>query len=522
MSLRNGELSDERPNVIVLTVESLRHDMVALETTPQLLKAAKEGYSFSEHRAVSAWTGANIISILTGFSPFIAGVHSRDYSLPADHDAPLALLNERGYRVEGLQGFMAMDIYRNMGLDIVLQLDEPLYWLAERQKEGVPFFLWYHYLHTHLPYSTVREYPTPATLKLASGTLPADQQKRLELVRDRSAIRYDATRFTPQDVELIHQLQHSTIQEFDHWFGRFWEFFTKSGLWENTILVLTADHGDEHGERTMVGHGSTTQLAHLHEEIVRVPLFIWLPKNLKDRVTDETTHYRTTHIDLIPTIFHLLGIDIPHEGRDLFAERRHSPWLAMTSSGGFAEEDPTHIRYFEYGLLADSFKLLLREENSGKVTTRLYDLALDPSEANDISASSPDKVRSLLQQLAPAIAHRTILKPLQDEIRKDEGSGPQWLYPKKSGTYSYNDLNDGFKLQWAGTDTERYLLEYVAGRGENQLHGRLEVQGTLKDFGAISRRYWQTWVVANSPFRLRVKQLQGSSWSDWLELVAVP
>lgn len=79
-----------------------------------------------------------------------------------------------------------------------------------------------------------------------------------------------------------------------------------------------------------------------------------------------------------------------------------------------------------------------------------------------------------------------------------------------------------FRLEWTGSESEEYILEYAAGNGPAKLQGTLEVEGNRKDFGQISRRYWETWIVPKSPIRIRIKQAEKNSWSKWLELEATP
>ncbi|MBT5667017.1 MAG: sulfatase-like hydrolase/transferase, partial [Rhodospirillaceae bacterium] len=72
----------QRPNVLVLTVESTRFDAISKHNTPFIWRMAASGHRFMQHRTSSAWTGSNIVSILTGLSTFRHGVHSRDASIP--------------------------------------------------------------------------------------------------------------------------------------------------------------------------------------------------------------------------------------------------------------------------------------------------------------------------------------------------------------------------------------------------------------------------------------------------------
>ncbi len=514
------ELRDRRsPRVVLLTVESLRDDQVGEDSTPHLLRAAREGHRFAGHRAVSGWTGTNIVSLLTGLSPFASGVHTRGQSVDPGIILPLAQLAKAGYLVEGLQPFMAMDIYENLGLEVNGRGQETTLWLAERRRDGQPFFLWYHYVNTHLPYG-----PEPLPPEW-----PEEAKRRLEKVRSQAALLHDEAVFNADDVPRVHNLQKNRIREFDRWFADFWAFWQGAGCRRDTILIVTADHGDEHGERGMVGHASTTLAGHLHEEIVRVPLFVWLPETFADLDSTPGTARMSSHLDIMPTILARLGITprLSFEGRDLFAIKDRStgvePWFGMTSSGGFAEPEPERMRYFEYACLQDGWKSRLRVEADGAENLFLYDLSVDPGEKKDLAAARPE-LAAVHRQLLKTLHDRRVLAPIRPRIEAvDEGGEALgWLRPIRSGAYSYDEMAGNFLLQWSGAPDRDYLVDYRAGRGRRELAGTLAVRGTVKDFGAIDRRYWQTWIVPNSPFRLRVREADGPGRSPWLLLEARP
>jgi len=356
---------------------------------------------------------------------------------------------------------------------------------------------------------------------------------RLEKVRTQASILSDETTFTAADVPRVHALQKNRIREFDQWFAEFMAFWQGSGCGRDTILIVTADHGEEHGERGKVGHASTTLVGHLHEEIVRVPLFVWLPESLAHLRARARREGSSSHLDIMPTILARIGIT-PHirlDGRDLFAATGSTEqkgvaagtWLGMTSSGGFSEPVPERMRYFEYASLQDGWKSLLRVNADGSETISLFHLASDPGERVDLAASRPEVAEVHRQLLQKAIAERVRVPiRLQDQDGGEGGEALSWLRPARSGTYSYGDLAGNFLLQWSGQPDRDYLLDYRAGQGRKTLVGSLAVRGTRKDFGAIDRRYWQTWIVPNSPFRLRVREVQGSGRSPWLELEARP
>lgn len=504
----------QRLDVIIITAESLRDDMVTEENCPNLLQAGSKGLRFTNYRANSGWTGTNIVSLLTGLTPFESGVHTRGQSVAPEMPIPLKQLTASGYAVKGLQPFMAMDIYQNLGISIDSYTPDPLLWLAKQKIEGNPFFLWFHYVHTHLPYTQSSDGDATST------NLPAKFSK----VTMQTAVHESEADFTKEDAAFVHQLQQNNIQEFDSWFQKFWDFYHSGGLFKDTILIVTADHGDEHGERGMVGHASTTLEGHLHEEIVHIPFFIWLPPQLK--LENPNLDEPASHVDIMPSLLELINIE-PEQtlsGNNLFDKSdKKRIWTAMTSSGGFAEPDPASIRYYEYSLLEDHWKLRFRQylpDMNEEIF--LYNLTEDPDEEKNLASLYPERTEAARAQLLPLITGKNS-RPVNTEVSSVPAntSSPQWIYPSASTQLSYNAAKGNFILKWSGTPDTPYLLEYRAGHGVNTIQGTLEVSGNSKDFGRISRRYWNTWIVANSPFDLRVKEV-GGAWSSWLQVEVIP
>jgi arylsulfatase A-like enzyme len=505
-------------NVILITVESLRNDMVTHENCPHLLQVAAKGLRFSNYRANSAWTGTNIVSLLSGLSPFESGVHTRGQSVDPETFLPLEQLVELGYTVKGLQPFMAMDIYQNLGVSLDSYSPDPLLWLARQQLDENPFFLWYHYVHTHLPYTNSDADKDSTYLGLSP--------QLLAITRD-TAIHAEESRFQKEDIDLIHKLQQANIQEFDRWFNTLYEFYTSGGFSRDTILIVTADHGDEHGERGMVGHASTTLEGHLHEEIVHVPFFIWLPESHQSVEVDDMDLDRpVSHVDVMPTLMHLLDIrpEYKLQGENFLSRiDKDRIWTAMTSSGGFAEPDPAAIRYFEYSLLENNWKIRFRQYSTGLAEELyLYDLSSDPDEENNLAGQHPDRARVLQKRLEEQITTRKFLPVRAGDSAVNTGVDiPKWVYPSHSNQFTYDSLDGRFYLEWSGATERSYLLEYKAGHGAKVIQGSLQVDGNRKDFGNISQVYWNTWIVPNNPFSIRVKEV-GGDFGPWLELEALP
>ncbi|MGQ0665021.1 MAG: sulfatase family protein [Pseudomonadota bacterium] len=511
-------------SVIVLTMESARAEILSPATMPIVWRLAEEsGIRLERHRAVSGWTAANIVSLLSGVSPFAHGVHTRDVSVPKAWTLPLEDLARAGWRVAGLQSFMQIENFRDLGLTIEPRID-PLAWLEERARERRPFFLWYHYLNTHLPYA-----PNPPFRPDWERLLPPDDpsaRTRIEKVISMSSIPAGEVDFRESDRPAIRALYLANFSEFDAWFAEFWDFLSRSGLRERTIVVLTTDHGEELLERGHVGHASTTRAGHLYEEIVRVPLVIWLPPGLRQSAPPKVVIAPSHHLDVMPTLLSLLGRPPSPVagGHNLLALPAQRPWSGATSQAGFSEPDPKHLRHFAFARVDGRWKLQLFAEDGAIVRIELYDLDADPGERRNLAGAHPDIAQKLKDALMPQILTLRVSKPGAGEPNLASArEAPRWILPAAGGDVRYDDQAGRFRLQWSGDPEGSYRVQYEAGQGVLRIAGEFEVAGTGRDFGVIDRRYWNTWIVPYGTFRLRVGVGDRDDlWSPWIDLRALP
>ncbi len=487
---------------------------------PNLFSAARSGVEFSNHRAVSAWTGPNVVAVLTGLSSFEQGLHARGSSLPGDLDLLTKQAGQRGWEVAGLQAFMQIDLFKNLGFAFEPEDDlEP--WLTRQQRENGRFFLWYHYLQTHLPYNSAGG---PVDDEKAAPDDP-DINLRKESVRTLPAIPVGSVAFRPSDKDWVRAAYMQGIEDFDNWFAEFWKFFKASGLNKSTILIVTADHGEELLERGLVGHASTTRAGHLREEIVRIPLFIWGPSERLPLAPDSRVNYLTDHLMIAPTIADLLGIDISSIGgkRSLWEPDPAYVWTGLTSIGGFSEPDPDDVTKFVAAATDGKLKVQMNIDR-GKITNvKKWNLQENPNEAGpgrNVSGDFEDLTKRLQNEIATM---RLPVRPDMESDLTDRPETPGWLHPNQSGTIRYDDIAESAYLSWSGDKSTRHVLEYEAGNGFLTLKGELEVEGARYDFGAVDQRYWDTWVVPYKQVRFRVRNSSTpDAWSEWIELQLKP
>jgi hypothetical protein len=145
----------------------------------------------------------------------------------------------------------------------------------------------------------------------------------------------------------FHAAYASRVHRMDGCFGRFIEFLRRDGLYDDSVIILTADHGDSLGEGLRWGHGFT-----VFPEVMRIPLIVHLPRRLAAEFTADVNRVSFT-VDVVPTLYTLLGqrpaTTEPLQGSTLFAksaggltDRRNTPFLVASSYGP------------SYGVLSDN------------------------------------------------------------------------------------------------------------------------------------------------------------------------
>jgi arylsulfatase A-like enzyme len=240
---------------------------------------------------------------------------------------------------------------------------------------------YFHFLPPHYPYKPHKDF---------TGAFTGDSFKPLIKPEDV---------FSEGKSEEFLDKQRAPYDEFilnvDHEFARLFEMLESSGILENTWLVFTSDHG-ELFERGIWTHST----AALYQPVVRVPLLIFEPGNSAGR----DVYDATSAIDLMPTLLHLTGHEIPSwaEG-SILPPYTTSPLLP--TEGVFAVQ----ARYNEPNLpitqvsamhIQDNYKLVyyLGYEEFGAEKERflLYDFKSDPEELNDLSQSKREVASDLI------------------------------------------------------------------------------------------------------------------------------
>ncbi len=398
------------PRVILIVVDTLRADALSCASpsappTPGIDRWAEGAFRFTHARSAAPWTLPSVCSILTGLSPLVHGAVGRDSVLPHRLPTLAERLADAGYRTAAIGhnyvlsrtrrldrgfdeyhfaaqdppparslGFFALGRLRYTrtkgGPDAKTLSARALSWIEEHADQD--FFLWLHYYDPHLSYA-----PPPAFLP--SGVPPPAVGTS---VGSEHVERIRGGYFAPKSDERrwIRRLYDGEVRYLDQELGAFFERLEEMDLFEDALIVLTSDHGEEFWEHEGFEHGHT-----VYEELLRVPLIIKLPRQEQGAVVDRPV----TLESVAPSVFSLCGID--------YAPADFSAPTLFQVDGSIAESasEPaflsTGLLYFQdrLSLLQGDWKYV-RFLSTGR--EELYDLGADPSELVSRSFLEPQEL----------------------------------------------------------------------------------------------------------------------------------
>ncbi len=267
--------------------------------------------------------------------------------------------------------------------DIGFTLEQARNYIVDRLVSAPkPFAGYFHFLPPHSPYNTSKEF---FNAFISDGFEPIP--KPLDIFGKQGKLNSQGTRRQYDEFVLY----------CDDEFGKLYDALEKSGLLENTWLVLTSDHG-EMFERGIEGHSSET----LYQPVTRVPLMIFEPR----RIQGMDIHDYTSAIDILPTLTHVTHQPIPE-----WSEGVILPPFAPTSKISdrhiynlMAADNRKYEPFTVASFIAvrDDFKLHYYfgySQTPGSGLVHLYNINSDPEEMNDLASIKPETTGELLNEL---------------------------------------------------------------------------------------------------------------------------
>jgi arylsulfatase A-like enzyme len=387
-------------DVILVSIDTLRADHVGAygyprPTTPSIDAFSRDAILFENAVVQTTSTLASHASIFTSLLPLHHGASVSLQGKLATSSSPIAeVLRSNGYRTASFNGGVQLDAAYGLdrGFDVyesaqartakadllagpenrtIAIVRKALAWL---NADPSPFFLFVHSYEIHHPYT-----PDPEHLSLFErgydGPLP--DSISVELLE---AINYREQRISTADWKHIINAYDAELRSADAAFGDLLAGLKERGLYHDSLIILTSDHGEEFGEHGSMGWHSHT----LFDEQLLVPLVVKLPHS---RGAGTVVESQVRSIDIAPTILAATGIEPPksYRGVDLHSMLRpdHRPRLPAFSMLDWARSP------IIWSIRLDGWKLY----RGGQ--PRLYHLDDNADEVADVLASHTGRARRL-------------------------------------------------------------------------------------------------------------------------------
>ncbi|MEJ2086451.1 MAG: sulfatase [Acidobacteriota bacterium] len=400
-----GDKTSVPERIVVVGVDTLRADHLSgygysKRTSPVLDRlASDEAIVFENVYSSSSWTLPSMASIFTSLHPMQHQVVDRGYRLDSSLATLAGVLQAAGWRTAGFithiyvsslfgldSGF---DEYHELSIDWgfaeghQLRADAlnavVLPWLTKHT--GERFLVYIHFFDPHWDYDPPGDWadafldpayagPANGSWEFISEFLPVDQ-------------------LMPEaDLSEVIGLYDGEISWTDFQIGRLIVHLRSSGLWDDSLFVVLADHGEE-----LQDHGSMHHIRTLYEEVVRVPLIIKPPGG---RAGDQRVGIaeRVSNVDIAPTILDYAGIPSPPD----FQGRSLRPLMRSVGRDRPVFAHTQRHRSDKAMSIVENLKII-HSWAPGQEGTELYDLSTDPDERTDLAAKDPAITQQELDRL---------------------------------------------------------------------------------------------------------------------------
>ncbi len=376
-------------NVLLITIDCLRADHVGSygyhrRTTPALDALAADGIRFSEDYSTAPMTMPSLAQMYTS-SVFPQPGQATFISPLAAAGIPTAAFVNNVWLVLWLaRSGVPFDRIVSGALDATAITDDAIAWLEQRPHTRFAMHL--HYLDAHTPYAP----PEPYARLFVDRAYPGPLGNTFGDVDGANGGRYGG-----DDRTRIMSLYDGAIRYVDANIGRLLEVMKGREILDHTVVVVTADHGEEFWDHGHFFHGQS-----LYDELLHVPLIVRLPGGAH---SGTVVPRPVRSIDIAPAILQWAGITAPtgFAGRSLAeaVARPDAPPDDLFATATTAQF-PTR-----YGIRTADAKVVTTVNDGG---TRMWDLRADPREHKDILPANPTAGDALAERLA---AQR---KPLED------------------------------------------------------------------------------------------------------------
>lgn len=413
-----------KPNVLLLTIDTLRPDRLGCygfrpSITPNIDRLAERSVRFTQAITGGSWTQAAFPVILTSTNASMYGGCLGPLS-PA-RPMPIQVLREQGYRTAGFSTSPLLS--RQYGyqqgfdhfVDLIPEEKDPrlrrikgghfllkqpithslaklfnvrtrpakLYVSAEQVTREVcgwisanptPFFVWAHYMDVHWPYHLEDKLLEPGEIA----------QAWRDVVHLHNA-NWNGAVISESQREHYIRLYEQAVAYTDQQLGLLFDFLESRGVFDDTLIVILADHGEEFQEHGRWGHWEDN----LHDEIIRVPLLIKPPGSIRNSVVENQVRL----LDIMPTILDICECPPPE---NMLGTSLKPLWEAENGDdlSRVAISEMWRESWHIIAVRSERYKLIWDSRQSE--AHRLYDLGQDPGETTPVE-SKDDKLLAEFQ-----------------------------------------------------------------------------------------------------------------------------
>jgi len=394
------------PNALIILVDTLRAGRLGAYgnergLTPFLDSLAKRAVVFRNAYTQSSWTSPSVATLFTSRYPSQHRIVSFRSPL-ADEEITLAeVLAARGYESGGFsanfllsphfgywQGFSHKQVFpRARGKVDMANPSKArasrvnyaaLSWLEQRPSATKPYLLYLHYLEPHIPYAPEQAYLDHV---LAGRAAPDRGQVNASMYFGKQ------TAWTSEQLQAAEDYYDAEIMSVDNAIRELFDALAERHALDNTVVVITADHGEEFQEHHGMGHGRT-----LHQEVLHIPLLFLLPGQ-QERIDVDAP---VSLVDVAPTILDLLGVAAPAS----FAGSSLRPLMKPAARGQSAAADGVVFAELlkqvpgsdqlihQRAVITGATKLI-----EGEGEAQFYDLATDREERDPDALAAAERTR---------------------------------------------------------------------------------------------------------------------------------
>lgn len=369
-------------------------------TTPEIDRMAREGVVFDNAYTPAVYTLSAMSSIWTSQYPDRHhGEMAFSSPLPPDRFTLAELLSARGVLTAGFvanamagrafglnQGFSEFrELFRDLGSDAdVFARVLPGFFRAHKDER---FFAYVHFREPHFPYDPKPPFDTAFG---PDGPIPKELRRSSQFIID---VNQGRRTLTPAERDHLVRLYDGNLAFADHEIGRLRAALEAEGLWDKTVVIIAADHGEGLLEHGFVGHNTQ-----LYQESMRIPLIVRFPRGTLPGGTRVPA--LCDLLDVAPTVADVFGLlDQPDakknfQGRSLLAVMSGAPGKPAVLSRTVWDRP-------RYALYDTRFKFIY-DTRTG--TEELYDVQADPGETHDVVAREPLRAAFYRQELHQWVA----------------------------------------------------------------------------------------------------------------------